>query len=279
MTELTEEKPPLSRRLFLRLAVGCGALGLAVSIPAAALFAAEPSRRTTGRRTQPGASKLLMIDPGHGGRDPGAIGAGGTYEKDITLDIGRRLAQHLAGQKQINAGLTRTIDEFLPLRARVEKGRAAKADFFISIHADSAPNPGARGFSAYTLSDQATDQFSKELAQRENLADKIGGVDLAATDQNVAAILMDLAARQAHDAAQRAKIKLVRGIGHEWRMLDNPLRAANFAVLRAPDVPSILIETGFLSNREDEAILRQPMQREKIARLLARELRNIITVL
>lgn len=219
-----------------------------------------------------------MIDPGHGGHDPGAIGNKGTYEKDVTLDIGRRLAQHISRYPRLDAKLTREIDEFLPLRERVARGQAAKADLFISLHADSAPNAQARGLSAYTLSDQATDKFSRELAQRENFADKFGGIDLTEADQNVAAILMDLATHQARDNALRAKTKLVRGIQGSWPLLENPLRAANFAVLRAPDVPSVLIETGFLSNHKDEAMLRQPTEREKIARLLARELKPILEI-
>lgn len=283
---MSQDTPKLNRRLFLRYAVQCAAISFTVAVPAC-LWAAEapqrknskkfPLRQETKPQFEPRAARFLMIDPGHGGHDPGAIGRGGTYEKDITLDIGRRLAQHVAGQPQMNAKLTRENDEFLPLGERVARGRQAKADMFISIHADSAPNPTARGLSAYTLSDHATDAFSKQLAQRENLADQIGGVDLSDADAQVAAILMDMATHQARDTAQRTKVSLVRGVGREWRLLNNPLRAANFAVLRAPDVPSILIETGFLSNSQDEAILRQPMQREKIARLLARELTGILT--
>ncbi|MEJ0063739.1 MAG: N-acetylmuramoyl-L-alanine amidase [Alphaproteobacteria bacterium] len=278
------EKPLLpNRRLFLRCALGCAALGISVSVPTS-LFSAEIKKPGRKKRfpMQSGAAasppKLLMIDPGHGGRDPGAIGAAGTYEKDITLDISRRMAQHLAGKPRLNASLTRDMDEFMPLADRVEKGRQTKADFFVSVHADSASNREARGFSAYTLSDQATDDFSKALAQQENLADRIGGVNLDGTDQEVAGILLDLEARRSRDVAQRAKVDLVRGVGKEWRLLNNPLRAANFAVLRAPDIPSILVETGFLSNKKDEAILRQPAQREKIAKLLANELARIMAV-
>ncbi|MGB4100366.1 MAG: N-acetylmuramoyl-L-alanine amidase [Alphaproteobacteria bacterium] len=271
------------RRLFLRYLLGGAGVSFVVSVPAL-LWAADKPPPRKGKRyplkdkaAAAPPSRLLMIDPGHGGHDPGAVGRGGTYEKDITLDIGRRLAQHIAGQPRLTARMTRERDEFLPLGERVARGRAAKADLFISLHADSAPNQTARGLSAYTLSDRATDDFARQLAQQENLVDKIGGVNLAQADQEVAAILMDFSTRQARDTAQRTKVNLVRGVGREWRLLDNPLRAANFAVLRAPDVPSILIETGFLSNIQDEAILRQPMQREKIARLLARELTGILT--
>ena len=281
---MSQEPTQLNRRLFLRYLISGAGVSFVVSVPALLWAADKPTQKQRKKYPLHKAKtplavpqpRLLMIDPGHGGHDPGAIGRGGTYEKDITLDIGRRLAQHVAGQPRVNARLTRERDEFLPLGERVARGRAAKADLFISIHADSAPNPQARGLSAYTLSDRATDDFSRQLAQQENLADKIGGVNLAQADQEVAAILMDFSTRQARDTAQRTKVSLVRGVGREWRLLNNPLRAANFAVLRAPDVPSILIETGFLSNGQDEAILRQPMQREKIARLLARELTGIL---
>lgn len=272
---------PLSRRTFLRLGYGFAGLGLSLLVSTDLLAAPQATKTAAAtlsplpqRKPQP--PRLLMIDPGHGGRDPGAIGRSGTYEKDITLDIARRLAQHVSGKKRLNAKLTRDRDEFLPLAERVRLGRESRADLFISIHADSAPNPAARGLSAYTLSGNASDDFAKALARQENLADAVGGVDLGQTDEEVAAILMDLTARHARNAAQRARYALVQGIGKEWHLLENPLRSANFAVLRAPDMPSMLIESGFLSNSDDEALLRKPVMRDKIARLLAREVARIL---
>ena len=283
-----DNTPPASRRLFLRYALRCAAMGLVVCLPAE-LLAAEAAKKPKGKRfplkkepaaakaaPAPPASKVLMIDAGHGGRDPGAIGRSGTYEKDITLDIARRMANILSGKRQIKALLTRDMDEFIPLAERVGKGREAKADFFISVHADSARTPEARGFSAYSLSEEATDDFSRDLATQENLADRFGKLNIDQSDHDVANILFDLASRQTQNIAQRAKVGLVKSVGREWRLLNNPIRAANFAVLRAPDVPSILVETGFLSNAKDEAILRQPQQREKIARLLANELATFL---
>lgn len=278
------ELPP--RRLFLRTMLQCAGVGLAVAMPTSLLWAADGKRRPGKRfplqpeKTKPAptpAAKILMIDPGHGGKDPGAIGKSGVYEKDITLDVARRMAQILAGQKRITPHLTRDSDEFIPLADRVSKGRDIKADFFLSIHADSTKSRQARGFSAYTLSEEATDDFARELAQQENLADRFGIKQMDQSDQDVANILLDLTTRQTINTAQRAKIAMVSGIGRDWRLLNNPIRAANFVVLRAPDVPSVLIETGFLSNPQDEAILRQPRQRERIARLLARELGRILT--
>ena len=217
-----------------------------------------------------------MIDPGHGGHDPGAIGRIGTYEKDITLDIARRMADAFSGQAGLSAKLTRDEDVFLPLEERVRLGREARADLFLSVHADSAPNTSARGLSVYTLSAKASDDFSKRLADHENEADLMGGMDLPPADKEVTAILMDLAARQTRNTAQHARASFVEGVGQGWHLLDQPMRAANFVVLRAPDVPSMLVETGFLSNPEDEQNLRMPQQREKIARLMVKNLTSVL---
>ncbi len=259
--------PPLSRRFFLR--AGLSATLVAACVPLPALARVLPARK-------PRAPRLLMIDPGHGGHDPGALGTLGTQEKDITLDIARRLADSLSGQGGVTAKLTRDSDIFLPLEERVRIGRAARADLFVSVHADSAPNSAARGLSVYTLSTRATDVFSKNLADHENEADLRGGVDLPATDKEVAAILEDLASRRTHNTAQHARASFVGCVGRQWHLLERPMRAANFVVLRAPDVPSMLVETGFLSNAEDESALRQPLQRAKIAHVMATALMDTL---
>ena len=133
---------------------------------------------------------------------------------------------------------------------------------FISVHADSAPNKVARGLSVYTLSEKASDDFARQLADHENKADLMGGVDLPPADKEVAAILFDLTARRTRNTAQHAKASFVAGDGRTiGGLLERPMRAANFVVLRAPDIPSMLVETGFLSNPKDEEILRQPLQR------------------
>jgi N-acetylmuramoyl-L-alanine amidase len=290
---LPSQTQPNKRRLFLRTMISCAAIGLSISVPAT-LLAAESKRKMGKHSVQNGDSektpaqaekivtapkpvpKILMIDAGHGGKDPGAIGRSGVYEKDVTLDVARRMAHLLGGKKLITPYLTRDKDEFIPLADRVDKGRSVKADFFISVHADSAKTSEANGFSVYSLSEEATDDFARDLAQQENLADRFAKLNIDKSDQDVANILFDLATRQNQNIAQRAKVGLVQGVGREWRLLNNPIRAANFVVLRAPDVPSILVETGFLSNAHDEALLRQPQQREKIAGLLARELATIL---
>lgn len=228
-------------------------------------------------RRKPGAGPLVVIDPGHGGADPGAIGLHGTLEKDVTLDVAREIAQRLGAQHRVKALLTREDDRFMALDERVEIARAAQADLFVSIHADSAPVREARGLSAYTLSSKASDSFAAALAHKENRADAVAGVDLKGAKPEVRAILMDLATRHTAKASLAARQGVVRGAGRELRLLENPMRAANFAVLKAPDVPSILLETGFLSNPEDEQTLRSADERRAMARILARELAGVLS--
>lgn len=275
---LSPPPPPflLQRRRLLGLGASVAA-SLLLPAPAVAemlLAAAQKKGAVPARKPKP--PRLVMLDAGHGGRDPGAIGQGGTYEKDVTLDVARLLAASLDGQKNVLVKLTRDSDVFLPLASRVQRAREAKADLFISIHADSASDHKARGLSAYTLSEKGTDAFARELAKRENSVDEVGGVDLNTTEPDVAAILRELTARHTRNAALKAKRRIVGGVGREWQLLDNPMRAANFAVLRAPDVPSLLIETGFLSNTKDEALLRNKKHRQRIAALLAREVAGLL---
>jgi N-acetylmuramoyl-L-alanine amidase len=278
----------MRRRLLLRLAVnapllGLGSFGLASVLipglmPGQAVAASKdgPARKPE-RSSPPVERRLVVIDPGHGGHDPGAVGVRGTLEKEITLDISREIARRLRGIRGVSVKLTRDDDTFLPLADRVAVAREAGADLFISIHADSAPNRDARGLSAYTLSDKASDDFSFALAKQENLADGAGGIDLRHTRPQVAAILSDLVARHTVSASLMAKSSLVEGAGRNLRLLDNPKRSANFAVLKAPDVPSVLIETGFLSNERDEELLRDQSQRRRIADVLSRELAEVLT--
>ena len=255
----------LTRRHLLRLGLALPALAATLALPTTLFAAPVPNRK-------PRAPRILMLDPGHGGHDPGALGRfARLQEKDVTLDIAQRLALALTNVPDVDVRLTRTTDEFLPLPERVRRSREAKADLFMSIHADSAPSSAAHGLSAYTLSEKASDKFASPLADKDNQVDAVGGLDLSQTDHEVAAILFDLTARRTRNTAQRAKVNFVQGLGRNWQLLEHPLRAANFAVLRAPDVPSMLIETGFLSNPHDEALLAQPRQRQKIAQLMAKE--------
>ena len=261
-----------TRREFLRLSGQVSGLALGLCLPTSLLAATD----ALSPPHKPRPPRMLFIDPGQGGHDPGAIGLTGTQEKEITLDVARRMADALSGQTGIRVGLTRDEDIFLPLEYRVKLAREGGADMFISVHADSAPSQAARGLSVYTLSEKASDAFSKHLADKENEADLMGGMDLPPADKDVTAILFDLASRRTRNTAQHAKANFVQSLKHQWRLLESPMRAANFVVLRAPDVPSMLVETGFLSNREDERILRQPQERAKIANLMAKNISAIL---
>lgn len=252
-----------------------GLLGSA-AVPSWAEAAGRQTPPLPGRKPTPQAPRLpprppavVILDPGHGGRDPGAIGVTGTEEKDVTLSICQSIRQALAGRSDIKVFLTRDRDSYIPLPSRVAFAHERHADLFISIHADAAPNKSARGLSAYTRADKATDDFARRLADRENQVDAIYGFDAGATDKQTAAILIDLARRHGHNASLSAKKRIVTGVGHRVQLLENPMRAANFAVLRSPALPSVLIETGFLSNPQDERILRNAKSRADLARYLA----------
>ncbi len=278
--------PDPARRRLLRLGlVALPFVSMSLILPSSTLAQAAKSSGTLALPVvpkkptvapplfeKPKPPRLLMIDPGHGGHDPGAIGRSGTKEKDITLDIALRMAKAFVRESGVKANMTRERDVFLPLAERVEMGRKARADLFVSIHADSAPNGSARGLSAYTLAKKASDQFASQLAEQENKADLIGGVASTVQDPDVAEILFDLTARHTSNTAQRVKVGFIKAVGRRWTLLEEPMRSANFAVLRSPDVPSILIETGFLSNKKDEALLKRADQRQNIAELMAKEL-------
>lgn len=270
----------MNRRDLLRFA-----LGVSVSVPMASVTllpvspalaeAAEGTKSKVPAR-KPRPPRLVMLDPGHGGHDPGCIGASGTYEKNVVLDIAKEVARQVGKAHGWQVELTRDDDRFIDLKERVRIAQAAKADLFISIHADSAPNKGARGMSAYTLSDKASDDFAAAIAQQENIAGGLG-LDVSNLDEKVAGILVDLAARHTVTAALHAKQSIIQGAGKQIRLLENPMRSANFAVLKAPDIPSLLIETGFLSNPQDEKLLRDAAARRNIAAILARELSAVMT--
>jgi len=264
------------RRLFgLALTLPLAAMPLLAAPPASAAPERKPAVKPTPRPVA--ADRLVMLDPGHGGADPGAIGTLGTREKDVTLDIARAVARALRERHRVAVRLTRDDDRFLALEERVALTRKAGADLFVSLHADSAPNAQARGLSAYTLSDKASDAFASRLAQQENRADRYGGLEIKGATKVVRDILIDLTARHTRNASLVARRTLVRGAGKDLRLLDNPMRSANFAVLKAPDVPSVLVETGFLSNPHDERILRDANARLVVARVLAREIAAVLT--
>jgi N-acetylmuramoyl-L-alanine amidase len=215
-----------------------------------------------------------MLDPGHGGVDPGAISPSGVYEKDIALATARELARALETTRRYRVHLTRSDDEFVPLHERVERARAARAELFLSIHADALPNASLRGASVFTLSEQASDKEAAALAARENKADLIAGIDLSRHAPEVSNILLDLARRQTNNLSIRLARRLVDDLGRQVAMLQNSHRSAGFAVLKAPDIPSALVEIGCLSNREEERELRQTSYQRRVATGLLRSVND-----
>jgi N-acetylmuramoyl-L-alanine amidase len=232
---------------------------------AAASLAGGRAALAVPRRQRP----LIMIDPGHGGIDPGCIGVSGIYEKDITLATARAFARELEGAGRYRVKLTRDDDEFVPLAERVERARAAGADLMLSIHADALPEQHLRGASVFTLSDEASDRAAAALAARENKDDFVAGIDLSRHAPEVSNILFDLARRETNNESIRLARDLITELGRRVRLLNHSHRSAGFAVLKAPDIPSALVEIGCLSNREEEALLQSlPYQRKVTAGLM-----------
>lgn len=212
---------------------------------------------------------LVVIDAGHGGKDPGAIGARGEKEKTITLAFAKRLANVLNNSGRYRAKLTRDGDSFIMLGERVEIARRAGASLFISLHADSAPGSQAEGLSVYTVSETASDKASEKLAASENNADKIGGLNLGVQEKVVADILSDLAYRETKNKSTEFAEAIARAMRKSnVRMLPDPHRFAGFRVLKAPDVPSVLIELGFISTPSEAANLQSSAHRDRITKAI-----------
>ena len=212
----------------------------------------------------------IAIDPGHGGEDPGAIGKRGTYEKNVTLAIARKLKVILDAEPSMRAMLTRDDDYFVPLAARVQKARRVQADLFISIHADAFREPHARGSSVFALSENgATSAAARWLAQKENASDLIGGVNLAAKDPVLARTLLDLSQTAQINDSLKVGRQVLDGIGTHNVLHKASVEQAGFAVLKAPDIPSILIETAFISNPDEELKLRSERHQQKFAESIA----------
>lgn len=212
---------------------------------------------------------MVVIDPGHGGIDPGAISPSGVYEKDIVLATARDLARELLARRRFRVALTRGGDEFVALRERVAFAHAQGADLYLSVHADALPNPAMRGLSVYTLSAQASDREAEALALNEN-QDIVGGIRLSRQPRDVGNVLVDLARRQTDNLSLELAWQVVVQLGHEVTLLDHPRRSADFAVLTALDIPSALVELGCLSNPYEERLLQQEAYRHRLARGLAR---------
>jgi N-acetylmuramoyl-L-alanine amidase len=251
------------RRAALRALAFCLAAGWGVA-------QARPARRRARLLRQPPMRlPMIVIDPGHGGIDPGAIGAGGIYEKNITLATAWQLAWLLAASGHFRIVMTRSGDQFTPLPQRVAIARAARADLFLSIHADALPQAAMRGLSVFTLSNEASDREAAELAASEN-RDAVAGTGLGREPSLVRNVLFDLARQQTMNASMLFAHDIVGALGHEVGLLDHPIRSAAFVVLTAPDIPSVLVELGCLSNPREEHLLQQSDYRRKLARGLAR---------
>lgn len=228
-----------------------------------------------GARPDEGARNVLIaIDPGHGGKDPGAIGRHGYYEKTAVLAIAQRLARLVGREPGMSAMLTREGDYFLKLRRRYEMARDRDADLFISIHADAVRNRQVRGSSVYVLSDKGSSDEARRLARRENAADLIGGVELEDYPPQLASVLLDMQQkvniRYSHKVGDDV-LQRLHGVG---RVRKSTVQMAPFAVLKAPDVPSILVETAYISNPQEERLLKTGAYQEKLAQALLAGIRG-----
>ncbi|HYI70803.1 MAG TPA: N-acetylmuramoyl-L-alanine amidase [Skermanella sp.] len=244
--------------------------GAASPATLAALGAVPLPPKRPGARTD--ARRVVVLDPGHGGVDPGAISVTGAFEKDLTLAMARVVRDQLTASGRYRVVMTRDSDVFLRLRDRVAKAREAGAELFISLHADSIGSSDVRGMSIYSLSENASDREAATLAARENRADALDGINLTAENDEVVNILISLAQRDTMNQSRRFANMLVKEMGRETRMVPRPHRSAGFAVLTAPDIPSVLIELGYLSSPQDAKLLGQTEHRGRMARSLLRSI-------
>ncbi|ARP91563.1 N-acetylmuramoyl-L-alanine amidase [Bordetella genomosp. 9] len=220
----------------------------------------------------------IALDPGHGGEDPGASGRTGLREKDVVLRIAHRLKALIDAQPNMRAYLTRDDDYFVPLHVRVQKARRVRADLFVSIHADAWIKPTASGSSVFALSQRgASSAAARWLANKENAADLIGGVNLGAHDEQVAKVLLDLSTTaQIHDSLKLGTV-LLEEIKKINRLHKDSVEQAGFAVLKAPDIPSILVETAFISNPNEEALLKSSSHQDKLAMAMFTGIQRYLT--
>ena len=233
----------------------------------------EQEERQKQKEVRPKGTKIVVIDPGHGGEDPGAVGPRKTMEKDIVLKVGERVTHLLNQDKEIQAFLTRKGDYFIPLEERIKVAREYGADLFMSLHTDGSFNPQARGSSVYCLSlSGATDQAAKILADKENMSNVLGGAFLRPAslvkDPNLNQILLDLMQNNSMKEGLRFAEYLLEEIKVVNQLKYSSYRQANFIVLKAPDIPCVLVEMAFITNKEDERLLNQNEFQEKIAKSL-----------
>ena len=265
---------PLNANIFLLKPFEDKPYRLVIDLVDISLEKKEQEERQRQKEVKPRGMKTVVIDPGHGGEDPGAVGPKKTMEKDVVLKIGEKVLSYVSQNREIKAFLTRKGDYFIPLEDRVKMAREYGADLFLSLHADGSFNPQARGSSVYCLSlSGATDQAAKVLADKENLSNILGGAFSRPTDlsknHDLNQILLDLKLND----TMRESFRFAELILSNVRAI-NPVkfpsyRQANFVVLRAPEIPSVLTETAFITNRDDERLLNRDDFQERLGRTLA----------
>ncbi len=249
--------------LTRRLLIGHGALA-SFLLPSLASAARPPAPQ------RPGPLPVVMLDAGHGGKDPGATGVSGTFEKHVALATAEELRRQLEASGRYRVVLTRYHDVFIPLEERVGLAEKHSAELFISIHADAMLEHDVRGASVYTLAEHASDAQTEALAQRENASDRFAGPEFQATSPEVARILASLVRQETRLGSARMARSVVGEFARNLPLLPNPSRHASFVVLKAADIPSVLVEMGFMSNPYDEAMLRQPEHRALVATAMHR---------
>ena len=264
-------------RLVVDLYPAAGGAGGTESAPAALALPASVAPARPARPAPPQYVRLITvaIDAGHGGEDPGAVGAKGSFEKNITLALAKKLKQKIDAQENMHAVLIRDGDYFVPLAQRVIKARALKADLFISIHADAFIKPHARGSSVFALSENgATSVAARWLAKKENEADLVGGINIDVKDPFLKRTLIDLSQTATINDSLKLGNAVLKEIGGVNRLHKHQVEQAGFAVLKAPDIPSILVETAFISNPEEERRLNDPAYQDQLADAIVGGVKN-----
>ena len=236
---------------------------------------AEPAGEKPAPRPEVARMVTIVLDPGHGGEDPGAIGRGGSYEKNVTLSVARRLKEKIDATPNMRSVLTRDGDYFIPLNQRVQKARRVQADLFVSVHADAFIKSTARGSSVFVLSETgASSSAARWLADKENAADLVGGVNLGVKDPYLARTLLDLSQTATINDSLKLGKDVLGELGHINTLHKAHVEQAGFAVLKAPDIPSILIETAFISNPEEEARLNDEAYQDRMAEAILKGIRR-----
>ncbi len=277
MSCVNNEDMPADPAFTRRLLLGHG-FGAALLLPAAGRAEAPRHAAGSAGKSKPKAQlPLVVVDPGHGGKDPGAIGVSGTYEKHVAFAAATELARQLQASGRYRVSMTRQDDDFIPLDDRVAIAQEHGASLFMSIHADAVADHTVHGASVYTLAGNASDAQSAALAVRENAADRYAGPGAAGVSPQVAEILASLVQHETRVGSARLQRNAVASLSQGVKLLDNPARHAAFAVLKASDIPSVLVEMGFMSNHNDEAALREAGHRATVAAALHRAIDSYFT--